>query len=102
MANSSTIYWVKLERSLFRKPEWSVTMNNLKIGLHKDREEALTATLAEAERTSILGRASEVWIDEGMGFMLHKAFKATKPDVKEDDDEDGPGDDLDLDETAYL
>ena len=38
---ASTIYWVKLERALFRKPEWSVTMNDQKIGLHKDREAAL-------------------------------------------------------------
>jgi hypothetical protein len=99
---ASNIYWVKLERSLFRKPEWSVTMNNLKIGLHKDRESALEAALAEGGRTSILGRASEVWIDEGMGFTLHKAIKASKPDVPEEDDEEIPGDDLDLDETAYL
>jgi hypothetical protein len=98
----STIYWVKLERALFRKPEWSVTMNTVKIGLHKDREAALADALAEAARGSILGRASEVWIDEGMGFTIHKAFKASKPEVPDDDDDDGPGDDLDLDETAYL
>jgi hypothetical protein len=100
---ASTIYWVKLERALFRKPEWSVTMNDQKIGLHKDREAALTDALTEAERSSVLGRASEVWIDEGMGFTLHKAIKATKPQAPEDDDdEEGPGDDLSLDETAYL
>ena len=39
-----------------------------------------------------------------MGFTLHKAVKATKPDKlpNDDDDEEGPGDDLSLDETAYL
>ena len=99
---ASSIYWVKLERGLFRKPEWSVSMNDLKIALHKDREAALSEALAEAARTSVLGRASEVWIDEGMGFTLHKAFKASKPDVPDDDDDEGPGDDLSLDETAYL
>ncbi len=97
---ASTIYWVKLER----KPEWSVTMNDIKIGLHKDLEAALAAALAEAARGSVLGRASEVWVDEGMGFTLHKAFVATKPKAREDDDDDeeGPADDLGLDETAYL
>ena len=77
-------------------------MNNLKIGLHKDRESALEAAMAEAGRTSILGRASEVWIDEGMGFTIYKAIKASKPDVPDEEDEEAPRDDLDLDETAYL
>jgi hypothetical protein len=98
---ASNIYWVKFERRLFAKPEWSVTLNSQKIGFHKDRDSAISETLTEAERTSILGRASEVWIDEGMGFTLYKAFKAGKPDVPDDDDE-GPADDLDLDETAYM
>jgi hypothetical protein len=96
-------YWVKLERSLFRKAEWSVTFNSMKIGLHKDRDEAIAATLEEAERTSILGRASEVWLDEGMGFTLYRAFKASKPEVpEEDNDKEGPVDDLEVDESAYL
>ena len=101
MPNSS-IYWVKLERSPFRKPEWSVTLNGQKIGLHKDRESAVTDAVSEAERTSPLGRASEVWVDEGMGFTLHKAFKPTKPDVVEEDEDEGPTDELDVDESAYL
>jgi hypothetical protein len=97
----NNIYWVKLERGLFRKPEWSVTLNTQKIGLHKDRESAMADAIAEAERTSVLGRATELWVDEGMGFTLYKAFKASKPDVPEDED-DGPKDDLELDDSAYL
>ncbi len=96
-------YWVKLERPLFRKPEWSVSMNELKIGLHKDRDEAIASAVAEAERTSILGRASEIWVDEGLGFTLYKAFKASKPEVPEEDEEDREGgDNLDVDESAYI
>jgi hypothetical protein len=99
---ASHIYFVKLERALFRKPEWTVTINNQKIGIHKDRDEALANALGEAERTSILGRGCEVWVDEGLGFTLYKAFKASKPEVPEDDDDEGPKDDLDLDDSAYI
>lgn len=91
---SSNIYWVKEERGLFRKPEWSVTLNTLKFSLHKERDEAVQVAVTEAERTSILGRSTEVWVDEGHGFLLYKAFKASKPEVP-DEDEDGGGDDGD-------
>jgi hypothetical protein len=101
---SKITYWVKFERSLFRKPEWSVKFNNTKIGLHADRDEAVASAVEEAERTSLLDRASEIWIDEGHGFTLYKAFKAIKAKGEEEGDEDGegPGDDLSVDESAYL
>ena len=85
---ASLIYYVKQERTLFRKGDWRTVMNNLLIGLDKDRETALAAAVAEAERTSILGRSTEVWIDDGHGFTLHKSFKASKPEVPEDDDDE--------------
>jgi len=104
MPMNNIVYWVKLERGLFRKPEWSITLNGQKIGLHNDRDEAVAVTVAEGERTSILGRGCEIWIDEGHGFTLYKAIKATKQkDLPEEgDDEDGPVDDLDVDESAYV
>jgi hypothetical protein len=85
---ASHIYWVKQERRLFGKGDWITTLSERVIGLHKDREEAISSAVAEAERTSVLGRTTEVWIDDGLGFTLFKAFKASKPEVEEEDDED--------------
>jgi len=100
MPNNS-IFWVKLERSLFRKPEWTVTVGGQKIGLHKDGDAALAQAVSEAERISPLGLSSEIWVDDGMGFTLYKAYRATKPEVPDEDDEDS-SDDADLDESTYL
>lgn len=74
---------------MFGKGDWITILNERIIGLAKEREAALTEAVAEAERTSVLGRTTEVWIDDGLGFTLFKAFKASKPEVPEDDDDDG-------------
>lgn len=74
----SHLYFVKREAGLFRKGGWNVFLNNVVISMHPDRETALTSAVAEADRTSYMGRQSEVWVYEGDGFVLHKAFKAQK------------------------
>jgi hypothetical protein len=85
---ASMIYWVKQERTMFRKGDWHTILNTMLIGLHKDRESAIAAAVAEAERTSILGRNTEIWVDDGHGFTHFKAFKASKPDVADEDEGD--------------
>ncbi len=74
---------------MFGKGDWITILNERIIGLAKEREAALVEAVAEAERTSVLGRTTEVWVDDGLGFTLFKAFKASKPEVPEDDDEEG-------------
>ena len=88
---ASYIYWVKENRPLFGKREWTVTLGDVLIAYHKQRQEAVEEALNEAERTSLLGRQTEVWIDDGHGFILEKAFKASKPPADEEGDEDGDG-----------
>jgi hypothetical protein len=82
---ASILYFVKRESGLFRKGSWNVLLNNAVIGMHPDRETALTSAVGEADRTSYMGRQSEVWVYEGDGFVLHKAFKAQKRPDEEDD-----------------
>ncbi|MGI9170064.1 MAG: hypothetical protein ACR2FH_07820 [Caulobacteraceae bacterium] len=82
----SLMYYVKRDVGLFRKGSWDVIFDRLKIGRYPDRETAVAAAVGEAERTSFLGRTTEVWVYEGDGFILHKAFKKTK---RKDDDEGG-------------
>jgi len=101
---ASLIYWVKQERRLFGKPEWKVSLGNILIALANNRDEAIEEALREAERTSILGRQSEVWIDDGHGFTLNKAFQPVKPSKKDDDegDEDDGEEDSSADDTALM
>ena len=88
----SWIYWIQKERPLFRKGQWTVKLGDLLIGFHPERQTAVEEAILEAERTSILGRNTEVWIDDGAGFLLEKAFKASKPPDDEKDDADGDDD----------
>ncbi|MGI8839811.1 MAG: hypothetical protein ACR2F8_03355 [Caulobacteraceae bacterium] len=74
----SQIYWVKRDVGLFRKPKWVVLLGPLKFGEYPDRDTAVAAAIAEAERTSILGRTTEVWVNDGAGFIFEKSFQAQK------------------------
>ena len=74
----SNVYFVRREVGLFRKGGWSVALGPQKIGIYPDRETSLGAALAEAERTSGLGRTTEVWVNDGEGFLLEKSFQAQK------------------------
>ena len=85
---ASYIYWVKHKRPLFGKGDWTVVLGDVLIALHKQRESAVEEALHEAERTSLLGRQTEVWIDDGHGFVLEKAFKASKPPTDEEGDDE--------------
>jgi hypothetical protein len=84
---NSLIYYVKREVGLFRKGGWIVLMDKMLIGTYPQRETALAAAVSEADRSSTLGRVTEVWAYEGDGFVLHKAFQAKKGKNKEKDDE---------------
>jgi hypothetical protein len=84
---NSLIYYVKREVGLFRKGGWIVLMDKMLIGTYPERETALAAAVSEADRSSTLGRVTEVWAYEGDGFVLHKAFQAKKGKNKEKDDE---------------
>jgi hypothetical protein len=83
----SLIYYVKREVGLFRKGGWNVVMDTMLIGTYPERETALAAAVSEADRTSTMGRLTEVWAYEGDGFVLHKAFQAKKGKNKDKDDE---------------
>ena len=82
---ASNLYFVKQESGLFRKGSWNVVSDRTTVGMYPDRETALTVAVGEADRTSYMGRQSEVWVYEGDGFVLHKAFKAQKPPAEEED-----------------
>ena len=83
---NSLIYYVKREVGLFRKGGWIVLMDKMLIGTYPERETALAAAVSEADRSSTLGRVTEVWAYEGDGFVLHKAFQAKKGKDKDKDD----------------
>jgi hypothetical protein len=85
---NSAIYFVKRDVGLFRKGGWTVVVGSTKIGIYPDRETSLSAALSEAERTSGLGRATEVWVNDGEGFLLEKSFQAQKGKGKEGKGED--------------
>jgi len=86
---ASLMYYVKREGGLFSKASWNVVFDRTVLGMYPDRETALGNAIGEADRTSYMGRQSEVWVYEGDGFVLHKAFQARKPPA---DEEDGKGD----------
>jgi hypothetical protein len=90
----SLIYYVKREVGLFRKGGWNVLMDKMLIGTYQERETALAAAVSEADRTSTMGRMTEVWAYEGDGFVLHKAFQAKKGKDKD------KGDEVDLDDDS--
>ncbi len=91
---SSVIYWVKRDPGLFRKTTWCVLLGSLKIGDYPDRDAGVAAAIAEAERTSTLGRTTEVWVNDGGGFLFEKSFQAQKGKGKKDggDEDDLTGD----------
>jgi hypothetical protein len=100
---ASWIYWVKQERPLFRKGDWTVKLGEMLIAFHKDRQSAVDEAISEAERTSILGRQTEVWVDDGHGFLLAKAFKASKPPVEDEEEgEDFDGNPEDGDNAVLI
>jgi hypothetical protein len=75
----SAIFFVKQESGLFRKGKWNVLLDKTLIGIHPEKESALSSAVGEADRTSYMGRQSEVWVFEGDGFVLFKAFTPQKP-----------------------
>ncbi|MDQ2860967.1 MAG: hypothetical protein M3T55_09635 [Pseudomonadota bacterium] len=80
---ASNMYFVKRDVGLFRKGNWTIVLNSRTTGIYPERAGALAAAIAEAERTSFLGRATEVWVNDGHGFNFEKAFKAGKaPDAE--------------------
>ena len=81
---ASNVYFVKREVGLFWKGDWIVALGSQKIGLYPQREAAVAAAVAEAERTSFLGRTTEVWVNDGHGFNFEKSFKAGKPPDEKD------------------
>ena len=86
---ASIIYFVKRSAGLFRKTTWCVLLGPLKIGDYPDRDTCVAAAIAEAERTSNLGRTTEVWVNDGDGFIFEKSFQAKKgKDKKEDEGEE--------------
>jgi len=87
----NNMYFVKQDVGLFRKGNWTVALGNRTTGIYPERAAALAAAIAEAERTSFLGRATEVWVNDGHGFNIEKAFKAGKAP-----DEEGKPGEMDL------
>ncbi len=92
------LYFVKQDVGLFKKKgNWILALGNQTIGLYPDREAAVATAIEEAERTSGMGIATEVWVNDGAGFLLTKAFKPSKgkdedESPKDDDSEEDPGD----------
>jgi|GEM_PF-6753577 len=82
---ASHSYFVKQEVGLFRKGNWIVALGKQTTGLYPGREAAVAAAVAEAERTSFLGRSTEVWVNDGHGFTIERAFKARKPPAEGDE-----------------
>ncbi|MEO8927813.1 MAG: hypothetical protein ABI306_11695 [Caulobacteraceae bacterium] len=80
----SNIYFVKQDVGLFRKGKWAVALESQTLGLYADRQSAVAAAIEEAERTSYLGRTTEVWVNDGDGFNFEKAFKAQKGPAEEE------------------
>ncbi len=77
MPSASHIYWVKQDRPLFRKPYWTVRLGKLLTGMYDERQLAVDDAIVEAERTSRLGRQTEVWVDDGHGFRPRRTRKTT-------------------------
>ncbi len=75
---ASVIYFVKRDPGLFRKTTWCLLLGPLKIGDYPDRDTCIATAIAEAERTSTLGRTTEVWVNDGDGFIFEKSFQAKK------------------------
>lgn len=75
---ASNIYFVKRDVGLFRKGNWTVALGAVTIGMYADRETSLAAAISEAERTSRLGRTTEVWVNDGDGFNFEKSFQADR------------------------
>jgi hypothetical protein len=74
-------YYVKRDLSLFRKARWKVVIAGevtISLGVLEDSEAAIALALAEAQRSAELGRASQVYADNGEGMVLVKAFEAVK------------------------
>ena len=87
-------YFVKQDIGLFkRNGDWTLALGRQMIGMYPDRETAVTTAVDEARRTSMLGSATEVWVNDGHGFLLVKAFKATKPSAEEEEEEEEKPDD---------
>jgi hypothetical protein len=97
---ASSMYYVKREGGLFRKGGWHLMFDRTLLGMYPDREAALATAVGEADRLSFMGRASEVWVFEGDGFVLFKAFQAQKP-PKEEKNSEGSGHDKD-EEAAFI
>jgi len=90
----SNIYFVKQDVGLFRKGKWTVALGSVAVGIYPDRETSVAAAISEAERTSLLGRTTEVWVNDGHGFNFEKSFRASKGKGDKDDkgEEDLTGD----------
>lgn len=81
----SVVYFVKRDIGLFRKGNWTVAIGKQTIGSgYPERATAIAAAVAEADRTSYLGRTTEVWVNDGDGFNFEKGFKARKPAAEDD------------------
>jgi len=81
---ASSIYFVKRDVGLFRKGNWTVAMGSIAVGFYPDRETSVAAAISEAERTSLLGRTTEVWVNDGHGFNFEKSFQASKGKADKD------------------
>lgn len=94
------IYFVKQDIGLFKKKgAWMLALGGQTIGMYPDREAALASAIDEAERTSKMGLATEVWVNDGAGFLLAKAFQPSKGKSKDEEsveDEKPEDDDGDL------
>ncbi|MBA3810314.1 MAG: hypothetical protein H0X27_01480 [Caulobacteraceae bacterium] len=93
------LYFVKQDVGPSKKNgNWILALGRQTIALYPDREAAVAMAIEEAERTSGMGIATEVWVNDGAGFLLTKAFKPSKhkdedeSPLKDDDSDEDPGD----------
>jgi hypothetical protein len=82
----ASLYTITRPFRLFGKREWVVAYNGRDIASFAERETALELAMAEAKRTSRLGRRTEVRINEGEGYVHYAGFEASRPENEEEPD----------------
>ena len=89
-------YFVKREFRLFGKRPWTVIFGDETIGMFDDRTSAVALATQEAKRTAGMGRQSEVWVNDGEGFLLVASLGGKDALQTDDIPKEPPRDDLSL------